>query len=127
MFRDHDRNIAARARDRRSRCACVHVRVNQVEPAPADEFREPTRVGDRDATLDQILRESAEGYARGDDLRGERARSRAGDGRIVPAPLEPRRETDHVTLGAAYAKGVADEQDSQSNLGPSEPTGGSSP
>src|SRR3989442_104268 len=53
VFRDHQRDLVVRTRDR-GRCgARVHVRVDKIEPASTDEFRQQTRVGDRDPTLDQ--------------------------------------------------------------------------
>src|SRR5437899_1747901 len=73
-----------------------------------------------------MLREDAEAGSRLDDVRTERPRPRTGDRHVVPAPLEPGRQTDNVTLGATDVERIAHEEDSQPKIGPSEPTDGSS-
>ena len=121
-----ERDAVPRASDRGRGRARVHVRVDEIEPAAAQESLKQTRVGDRYAAFDQMLREDAERDSRPDDVRTERARQRTGDRHVVPAPLEPGRQTDDVSLGATDVERIAHEEDSQPKVGPSEPTDGSS-
>src|SRR5207247_10331538 len=105
----------------------VHLRADKREQTRADEYGEQTLVRDRDETLYQIFRQGAYRDAGGNSLPGERPSPRARDRHVVAAALEPCRQTDDVTLGAADVERVAHEEDSQPKIGPSARTDGSSP